>query len=233
MSRGLFLIAAVSCVAFAGAALAKPPVVVELFTAQGCSSCGRANAYVGSLAADKGVVALTYDVDYWDYLGWKDTLARPEFTERQRDYAKQMGIAEVYTPQVVIDGRSQTPGVRPDAVDRLVREARRASANPPDMTLVDDLARVGSARRPRGGAEVWLVRYDPREQTIEVKDGDNRGQSVVERNVVVQLEKLGDWKGRPVRFKLPPASEEGLATVILLQAKDGGRILGVREGEEK
>ena len=84
MSRGVFVIAAVSFVAFAGAALAKPPVVVELFTAQGCSSCGKANAYVGSLAADKGVVALTYDVDYWDYLGWKDTLADPRNSARQR-----------------------------------------------------------------------------------------------------------------------------------------------------
>ena len=227
MRRGVIAIAALALAAFAGAALAKPPVVVELFTAQGCSSCGKASAYVAGLAGDKDVLPLTFAVDYWDYLGWKDTFAKPEFTDRQKAYAKRLGIAEVYTPQVVVGGAGQTAGVKSQAVERLLREARRVRLDPPDMILEGDQARVGSGRRPPGGADVWLVRYDPREQTIEVKDGDNRGQSVTERNVVVQLERLGAWKGRPALYKLPAAPQDGLSTVILLQDHDGGRILGV------
>ncbi|HUZ14305.1 MAG TPA: DUF1223 domain-containing protein [Caulobacteraceae bacterium] len=229
MRRGAFIVAVLGLAAWAGAALARPPVVVELFTAQGCSSCGKASAYLADLADQKGVIALTFDVDYWDYLGWKDTFAQPQFTERQRLYARALDVAEIYTPQVVIDGRVQVAGVRPEAIARLVRQAARAIPDPPDMTLSHDYAAVGSGPRPRGGAEVWLVRYDPRQQTVEVKDGDNRGQSVVERNIVVQLERLGAWRGRPERFRLPAAAQDGLATVILVQAREGGRILGVMQ----
>ena len=215
--------------AWAGAAQARPPVVAELFTAQGCSSCGKASAYVASLADRKGVLVLTYAVDYWDYLGWKDTFAKPEFTERQRAYARRLGIAEVYTPQVVVDGRSQTAGVKSDDVETLVREARRAPADPPQMRFRGDRVAIGSSRRSPGHADVWLVRYDPRQQEVQVTDGDNRGQTVVERNVVVQIEPLGVWKGRPVLLKLPAAPQEGLATAILVQTKNGGRIVGAAE----
>ena len=203
------------------------PVVVELFTAQGCSSCTAASAHVSGLAADKGVIALTFAVDYWDYLGWKDTFAKPEFADRQRDYDKRFGVAEVFTPQVVVDGRAQTAAVKGDAVDKLVREARRAPADPPQMDWRADKVAVGSGRPPKGGAEVWLIRYDPREQNIEVKDGDNRGHTVTERNVVVQLTRLGAWRGRPLLMRLPVAPQDGLKTLVLVQAKDGGHILGV------
>jgi len=229
MIRGAILSAVLALAALAGAAKARPPVVVELFTAQGCSSCGKASAYVADLAKQKDILPLTFAVDYWDYLGWKDTFARPEFTDRQKLYAKRLNVAEVYTPQVVVEGAAQTAGLRPEAVQRLIREARRARLDPPDMEVSDDKARVGSGRRPPGGADVWLIRYDPREQTVEVKDGDNRGQSVSERNVVVQLEKLGRWKGRPALYRLPAPPQDGLSTVILLQDHDGGRILGVAQ----
>jgi len=228
MKRGPWLFAAVlSFGVWAGSALARPPVVVELFTAQGCSSCGRASEYVDTLADQAGVLALTYAVDYWDYLGWKDTFAKPEFSERQRAYARRLGVAEVYTPQVVVDGRTQTAGVKPREVDRLVRDARHAPVDSPDMRFRSgDRVAVGSGRAPRGGAEVWLVRYDPRQQKVDITDGDNRGQSVVERNVVVQIERLGAWRGRPLLLRLPPPPADGLDTVVLLQGQDGGRILG-------
>src|SRR5581483_12249133 len=169
MIRGAILSAVLALAALAGAAKARPPVVVELFTAQGCSSCGKASAYVADLAKQKDILPLTFAVDYWDYLGWKDTFARPEFTDRQKLYAKRLNVAEVYTPQVVVEGAAQTAGLRPEAVQRLIREARRARLDPPDMEVSDDKARVGSGRRPPGGADVWLIRYDPREQTVEVK----------------------------------------------------------------
>ncbi|EJL25713.1 putative secreted protein [Caulobacter sp. AP07] len=219
----------------AGSALAaKPPVVVELFTAQGCSSCGKANQVVADLADDKGVLALTYSVDYWDYLGWSDTFAKPAFASRQRAYAQKFSLRDVPTPQVVISGREQASGAKAEAVETLVRAAAKAPANPPDMEFVgDSRVAVGSAPAPRGGGEVWLVRYDPREQEIAVKRGDNRGQTLVHRNVVRELTRLGPWAGRPKLYRLTASSDDALKTVIIVQGAKGGRVIGVLQEETK
>jgi hypothetical protein len=217
------------CVAAAapGAVLAKPPVVVELFTAQGCSSCGKANNLVKDLAERPDVIALTWPVDYWDYLGWKDTFAKPEFTDRQRAYDRRLGVRDVYTPQVVVGGVAQVSGAKAEAVERLIREAQRAPADPPDMlVMTNGKVAVGYGRPPRGGGEVWLVRYDPREQDVEVKAGDARGQVVPHRNVVRQVARLGVWTGRPSLYRAPPPTEENLETLILVQARSG-KVLGV------
>ena len=228
MKRGLLSLAILSFAAGAAVAWARPPVVVELYTAQGCASCDKANAYVAGLADQKGVLPLTFSVDYWDYLGWKDTFARPEFTDRQRAYAKRFGVAEVFTPQVVVDGRAQTAAVKADAVEALVRDARHDGLDAPQMRWRgSDFVAVGGGRRPQGGAGVWLVRYDPREAATEVKDGDNRGHKVAERNVVAQLVRLGAWRGRPVLLKLPPAPQDGLKTIVLVQGDSGGKVLGM------
>lgn len=228
MKRGLLSLAILSFAAQAVGAWARPPVVVELYTAQGCASCDKANTYVAGLADQKGVVPLTFSVDYWDYLGWKDTFARPEFADRQRAYAKRFGVAEVFTPQVVVDGRAQTAAVKPDAVESLVRDARGAGLDPPQMSWRGKgFVAVGGGRKPRGGVGVWLIRYDPREAATEVRDGDNRGQKIAERNVVAQLVRLGAWRGRPVLLKLPAPPQDGLKTLVLLQADNGGKILGV------
>jgi len=208
------------------AAAAKPPVIVELFTAQGCSSCITANAHVADLAERERVLPLTFSVDYWDYLGWPDTFARPEFTERQKAYAKRLGPRAVYTPQVVVDGRHQVSGGKPDQLDVMVAQAVRAPGNPPDMLYMENgKIAVGSGPRPRGGAEVWLVRYDPRRIEVEPKKGDNRGETVVARNVVRQLVRLGRWRGRPTAFRLPATEEEGLETLVIVQGTDGGRVI--------
>jgi hypothetical protein len=227
MIRGALVLAIAGLAFSASAALARPPVVVELYTAQGCGSCGAASAHVASLANDKGVLPLTFGVDYWDYLGWKDTFAKPEFADRQHAYDKRFGVAEAFTPMVVVDGHAQAAGVRAEDVDKLVREARRLPSDPPQMSWRGDHVAVGGGRRPRGGAEIWLIRYDPREQSIDIKDGDNRGHKVSERNVVVQLARLGDWRGRPQLLRLPPSPQDGLKSLVLVQAADGGRILGV------
>ena len=210
----------------AGAAAARPPVVVELYTAQGCASCGEANAHVAKLADNRGVLALTFSVDYWDYLGWADTFAKPEFAERQKAYVARFTLREPYTPQVVVDGMAQAPGSRADKVDQLVAGAGKGPRNPPDLRFAGTRVYVGSARAPKGGGEVWLVRYDPREQDVAVKSGDNKGQTIPHRNVVREVTRLGAWRGKPVAFRLPAASEEGLKTVVLVQAGHGGRIIG-------
>jgi hypothetical protein len=209
-------------------AAAKPPVVVELYTAQGCASCGEANLYAAKLAERPGVLVLTFPVDYWDYLGWSDTFAKPEYAERQKAYVAKLALREPYTPQVIVDGRAQAPGLKPDRVDKLVREAIRAPADPPQIRFINRRrVDVGSGRAVRGSAEVWLVRYDPRDQEVVIKSGDNRGQTVVQKNVVREMTRLGGWRGRATAFRLPEAAEDGLETAVILQVPRGGRILAV------
>ncbi|HEX2818095.1 MAG TPA: DUF1223 domain-containing protein [Phenylobacterium sp.] len=213
----------------AGAAAARPPVVVELYTAQGCASCGKANAHVAELADKKGVLALTFSVDYWDYLGWADSFAKPEFAERQKAYVARLALREPYTPQVVVDGQAQVSGSKPEKLDALVAGAAKKVGNPPDLRFVGPRVYVGSARAPKGGGEVWLIRYDPREQDVAVKSGDNKGQTIPHRNVVREVTRLGAWRGKPVAFRLPAASEDGLKTVVLVQVGHGGRVIGAGE----
>ncbi len=213
----------------AASARARPPaapVVVELFTAQGCSDCPEANQLLMRLADQPDVITLTYAVDYWDYLGWKDTFARPEFAERQRAYRRAMNLRDVYTPQIVVDGKRQLTAVEPDEVEAAVREEAERDVYPPDMQFVGEgRVAVGSGRVPRGGATVWLVRYDDEVQEVAVRRGENRGQTVRHDNVVRELVRLGDWRGRPKMFRLPAPSEEGLETVVLVQADRTGRIM--------
>ncbi|MFT4252266.1 MAG: DUF1223 domain-containing protein [Caulobacter sp.] len=210
----------------AAPAAAKSPVLVELFTAQGCSSCGKANQAAADLAEREDVLALTYSVDYWDYLGWKDTFAKPAFVERQRIYAKAFALRDVPTPQVVVAGKVQASGAKAETVDKLIETTRLPPA--PDMEFVGTgRVAVGSGSVPRGGAEVWLVRFDPRKQEIAVKRGDNRGQTIVHRNVVRELVKLGAWTGRPKMYRLPEGHDDELQTAIIVQGVKGGRVLGV------
>jgi len=225
--RRVFLFLSV-CVAAAvpNLAVARRPVVVELFTAQGCSSCVKANGLLGQIADRPGVVVLTWSVDYWDYLGWKDTFAKPEFTERQRRYERRLSLRDVYTPQVVVDGASQSPGDKPAEIDALIQQARHAVKPGPEVRFLSHgrLA-VGVGRRPQGGADVWLVRYDPKPQDIEVTAGDNSGAKVPYRGVVRQISRLGAWTGKSSTFKIPSLSGPGLNTLVLVQAARGGPII--------
>ena len=206
-------------------AVARPPVVLELYTAQGCASCGEANAHVAKLAEKPGVLALTFSVGYWDYLGWADTFAKPEFADRQKAYVAKLALREPYTPQVVVDGAAQASGAKADKVDKLVADAAKARRDPPQVRFSGARVYVGSAHAPKGGGEVWLVRYDPREQDVTVKSGDNKGQTLVQKNVVRELTRLGAWRGKPVAYRLPAAAEDGLKSVVLIQAGRGGRIV--------
>lgn len=209
------------------------PVVVELFTAQGCSGCPDANATLERVARNPKVVVLTYGVDYWDYLGWRDTFARPEFTERQRGYRQALGLRSVATPQVVIDGQHQLiPRSAPD-MDTALAQTGGHSLPPPDIEFREtgDRVAVGSGRLPQGGAEVVAVRYAPGLQTVTVRSGDNQGQSVKHINVVKEIRHLGDWRGRPSLYELPhDLSARALnddALVVMVQGKADRRILSV------
>ena len=228
MRKALFAFVLLLLFPTASPALARPPVVVELFTAQGCSSCGVANATVADLAKRPDVLALTFAVDYWDYLGWPDTFARPEFTERLRAYARKLALREVYTPQVVVDGRVQASAVKGEAVETLVASALKTPGNPPDMQFMGARGvAVGSGPSPRGGADVWLIRYDPRELEVTPRRGDNRGQTLIQRNVVREVVRIGGWRGKPTAYRMPATEIEGLATAVIVQAPKGGKILAV------
>jgi hypothetical protein len=227
--RTAALISLVLLAAPAGAA-ARSPVLVELFTAQGCRGCLEANAYIGKLAERPGVVALTYSVDYWDYLGWTDTFARPEYAERQRAYVQRLKLREPYTPQVVVDGDEEAQGLKTGEIDRLIQAAAESPRNPPDILFIGKRrVDVGTGRAGRGGADVWLIRYDPRQVEVAVKAGDNRGETVVQTNVVRQIKRLGAWRGRPHAYRIPPPPEAGLRTVVVVQAPRGGRVLAVAQ----
>lgn len=225
----LALIACLGALTAAPAVLAQPqpaPVVVELFTAQGCSACVDANAFLGELAEREGVLALSFSVDYWDYLGWRDTLARPEHVQRQRAYTRRLNLRRLYTPQVVVDGRDAAPGSEHERIETLIRRNIDPVWATPEVRLSGDARRVwiGSGRA-RGGADVWLVRYQPRAQAVTVDQGENRGREVRVVNAVRSVERVGGWRGRAVSFRLPAAREPGVRTAVLLQQPNGGPVL--------
>ena len=239
MARGLFRYGmAATAVAGAGllAVAAAPsrerdapvqPVVVELFTAQGCGGCVDANAAVERAAGEPGVIVLTYGVDYWDYLGWTDTFAQPEFAERQRAYLAPLRQRGVSTPQVVIDGRRQVSGARGLELETAIVQEAGRQIWPPEIEFREsgDRVGVGSGRPPAGGAEVVAVTYTPGVQVVAVQGGENRGREVRHLNVVRHVERLGEWRGRPALYALPDAAS-GDAVAVLIQGKTDRRIIG-------
>ena len=206
------------------------PVVVELFTAQGCSDCSKADEVLAKFADDKGVIALSFSVDYWDYLGWRDTFAKPEFGERQEAYKTAFKLRDVYTPEIVVDGSRELSAAKPEAVESAVADAEKDRPTAPDIQMrVDGRLAVGSGEAPRGGATVWLVRYAPGAQEVKVKAGENKGLTLKQTNEVRELVKLGQWRGKSRLLRLPKASDPDLKGVILIQSTRDGRILAARQ----
>ena len=207
-----------------GAAPAPPqPVVLELFTSQGCSSCPPADLAVAKAADRSDVIALSFNVTYWNHLGWKDTFSRPEFTDRQVTYARVLNQGGApYTPEVVAGGRVAGVGNTPRAVEQLIARGRTTPLT--RVTVSSDRLLVAAGVAPKRGADVWLVRYDPRTIQVPVKAGENNGKTLPQRNVVRSLKRLGAWSGGAVAFGRPKA-EPGLTDVVIVQAKGGGPIL--------
>jgi hypothetical protein len=211
---------AASAPGFALAADVAHPTVVELFQSQGCSSCPPANANVLAIADRPDVLTLSWQVTYWDQLGWKDTFAKPAFTARQWDYAHAFHRAEVATPEVVVNGRADVIGNRRDELDALIRREDRGAGGP-RLDIVADRVTV-SGREGQG--VVLLVRYDPNIIQVPIRRGENGGRTLPHRNVVREIARLGAWSGGTASYRLPPASP-GLKTAVLLQASPGGPIL--------
>jgi hypothetical protein len=205
------------------AADAAHPTVVELFQSQGCSSCPPANANLMALADRADVLPLSFQVTYWDQLGWKDTFATPAYTARQWDYAHGLGHSDVWTPQVVVNGRLDVVGVKHGEIERAIVRGDRGAGGPV-VDIADDKVTV-AGHAPREPATVWLVRYDPRIVQVPIQRGENGGRTLPHRNVVRQLVKLGVWNGAARAFVLPSPDRAGLKTVVLVQEGRGGVIL--------
>jgi len=206
------------------AADAAHPTVVELFQSQGCSSCPPANANVAAIADRPDILALSFSVTYWDPLGWKDTFATAAYTARQWDYAHGLHHENVFTPQVVVNGRRDGVGADPHELTRLVQAGDRGAGGP-SVAIRGGVAAIGAGQAPAGGADVWLVRYDPRVIQVAIKRGENSGRTLPHRNIVRQLVRLGRWNGAPSSLTLAPAPDPGLRTAVLVQRPGGGPIL--------
>lgn len=198
------------------------PVVVELFQSQGCSSCPPANRNVNALADRPGVLALSYAVTYWDQLGWKDTFARPEYTERQRAYFRRGQSDGVYTPQVVINGRKALVGANRGTLYQAVAAA--AAAGGPAIVREGEGVRISAGSA--SPATVLVVTYDPRERAVPVKAGENAGLTLPHRNIVVGLREAGVWQGKPLHVAVPASRDPALRSAVLLQQGAGGPIVG-------
>lgn len=199
------------------------PTVIELFQSQGCSSCPPANANVLALADRPDVLALSFQVTYWDQLGWKDTYASPKFTERQWDYARALKHSQVWTPQVVVNGRIDTVGTRRGEIEQAIAKADRGLGGPIVSTSNGRVRLSGAASA--APAEVWLVRYDPRVVQVPIRRGENGGKTLPHRNVVRELVRLGNWSGVQRDYVLPGASAANLRSAILVQQGRGGAII--------
>ena len=219
---------ALAAVSATGAVRAQPLTVVELFTSQGCSSCPPANANLIRIKDRPGVLALSFNVTYWDYLGWKDTFGKKEFTERQVTYEPALGESGPFTPQIVVNGAADTVGNELSKIDALLE--RGPAAEGPSLRFAKDAIEIGAGAAPAGGADVWLVRYRPGVVQVPVARGENRGHTLGHANVVCSLVRLGSWTGAPATLPLPSGGD-GLATAVLVQHHDGGPIVAAAAAE--
>jgi hypothetical protein len=222
------LIAALA-VAGCSASAETRPVVVELFQSQGCSSCPPANANLATVADKPGVIALNFSVTYWDNQSWKDTFAQPKFTARQWDYAHGLGHGNVFTPQVVINGRRDGVGADPGDFNRLIGGGG-ADAAGPALSFAANTVSIGAGAKPAAAADVWLARYDPHVLQVPIKGGENGGRTLPHKDIVRELVRIGAWNGAAETLTLPTPSLPGLVTAILVQAPHGGPILAAAKG---
>jgi hypothetical protein len=216
-----------------------PKAVIELFTSQGCSSCPPADKVLYDLAREPELVALSFPVDYWDYLGWKDTLASPAHSARQRAYANARGDRLVFTPQVVVNGKVSCVGSDRAQIGRAMI---RAAAGRPSLPVRIDIAEQGSMLMievgradPPASGEVWVLPV-ARERQVAIGRGENRGRSVTYANVVRSMTRAGFWSGAPAHFEVPlkkTRHPDADSYVVILQsgeAEKPGPILGAAKG---
>jgi hypothetical protein len=221
--RGLLaLFTLLSCVAVTQAA--PRPLVVELFTSEGCSSCPPAEAYVGKLSTRSDVLALSFHVDYWDDLGWRDRFALPQSVARQNVYARNLGRSSVYTPQLVVDGREDHwDGT---GIARALGENRQSAPVTLSLRGTEVLVELGASANATP-SEVVLIPY-LRHAVSAIGRGENAGRTLEEFNIVRGIRTLGSWKGQAQSFSVPVSSLPTDATdvAVLVQRSGQAPIIG-------
>ncbi len=204
------------------------PVVIELYTSQGCSSCPPADAYMTELAARDDVIALSLHVDYWDYIGWKDSFGSPHFTARQKAYARAAGERSVYTPQMIVGGAERVVGNHPRDLGLLIRK-HAARPDPVKMELVRGggklTIRARAVGQISGPVAVQLVRYIP-SASVRIKRGENAGRVIDYSNIVTEWQHIGEWDGQgPLALSVPVSGSDPV--VVILQGKAGKKGPGL------
>jgi hypothetical protein len=200
ISRWSSALGVCAIVAIIRPAHADPRAVVELFTSQGCSSCPPADKIIGELAKDPNVIALSMPIEYWDYLGWKDTLADSRFSARQKAYSQMRGDRDVYTPQMIVNGSANVIGSDRAAIDSAIQNTQKASgvmSVPVTMTMSGKQINVSVAASKAPGTshgEVWICSVS-KAVPISIGRGENRGRDITYYNVVRNVLKVGDWNG--------------------------------------
>ncbi len=213
---------------------AQPKKVVELFTSQGCSSCPPADKLAERLVEeDNDVLTVLMPVDYWDYLGWKDTLASPVHSQRQRAYATRRGDRSVYTPQMVINGEEHVVGSRERDVRAALERADPFTAEV-DLTISDMVVQADlDGQLPAGAkmATVYFLRIED-EATIDIGRGENAGRTIRYVNIVRNLQPIGVWEGGAETFRMPKSKlmlkgDARCAIIVQIEDRDGpGKIIG-------
>ena len=207
-TAAIAIAAVLACAAVKPASAGEPRAVVQLFTSQGCSSCPPADRLLGQLAQDPTLVTMSLPVDYWDYLGWRDTLALHDNSTLQRDYAITRGDREVYTPQAVINGVVHALGSDREAIERAIARTRSRGplTLPVKLTVADGKVsvHVPAATGAHKSGEVWLFPITDKAR-VKIGRGENRGRTLNYYNVVRRWVKLGDWRGQAEDFALPLA----------------------------
>ncbi len=234
IAAGFALVAAaVAPAAAQDASQQRPRAVIELFTSQGCSSCPPADKLMVEMAKDPTLIVLSLPVDYWDYLGWKDTLAHSTFTYRQKAYSATRGDRQVYTPQAVINGAMHAVGSDRAAIDKAIAASReQTSVLSVDLRIekTDTGLRAVLPAMPGLSGHLWVLPM-VKERAVQIGRGENTGRSVTYANVVRGVTRLGFWSGEPLTVEIPatavPTECEGV--VVLLQGgseKKPGQIMG-------
>jgi hypothetical protein len=219
------VVVALAAIADLSPAAAGPRAIVELFTSQGCSSCPPADRILGDLAGEPSIIALTLPIDYWDYLGWKDTLADPRFTARQKAYSRARGDRDVFTPQMVVNGAVQVVGSDRAQIDGAIEASRTtpgAMSVPLTVSQSGKTLNVAVGPSGTGRGEVWICAV-ARSVAVTIARGENRGKQMIYHNVVRNWLKVGDFNGAATQWTIPieNLAREGVdAAVVFLQ--DGG-----------
>ena len=207
--------------------------VLELFTSQGCASCPPADALLRKLAERDDIIAISLPVSYWDHLGWKDTLAREAFNNRQYRYAKARGDRDVYTPQMVVNGLTHVVGSRHEEIESALAKTGRLLdpvTVPITVRLQNDMVEIETGAAPAGSTyrmgQIFVVCYES-SVDVAIRRGENTGRSISYTNVVREWLPAGKWKGEPARFKFKiPRTESFDAIAVLLQADDSHAMIG-------